>query len=423
MRLNSMEQGVEPPNREGFERPAIAQHDFAGVALLCAMTLSMGLAMAFVMPYTSLFALRETGMAIGMYGLMSLLGAIGAIGCTIGCGILADRTGRRIEIAVSCLLAGAIAFVLLCLTKTPLILFLVTVSLQAAFNAAPAQMLALSKVFTDTWTKEHASQGMGLVRAAFSLAWAIGPILGANLLSNGGFTWVFGTSAVLCVLAAYLTTRLASTNVSSEKRESQGGSIFKLLLATKQLRIYFFAVAIFSLCSNINLIALPLLLADVKDGTQTIGHLFGFSAVAECVLMLVLAIPLGHQKAANMLCLGAISYGIYLTGVVWAGSERIAMLFGLQLLNALATTIFMLVGVLAFQEITPNSPGVSTGLFASALTTGTILHGPVFSLVYSQFGAKAPFLTGAILCISMSILLLITGMSAKSKPNLSTTGS
>jgi MFS transporter, SET family, sugar efflux transporter len=409
---------------ESSHQPSVKPQELIGstvyIAILSLMTLCMGLSMAFVMPFSSAFALKEVGISAGAYGVMALLGALCAIGCTVGLGVIADSRGWRREGAVGSLIAGALAFLLMSATPTPMAVFLITVTLMAVFGAAPAQLLSLSRVLTQVWPKAAAHQAAAYVRASFSLAWTVGPPVGAYLLGQGGFPLVFRLAAVLCLFAAALALRFGGSACPDVQGASHQRSepVAQVLLETRKLRGYFAAVVCFSICSNINLAALPLLQLDSQVGTKGVGYLFGGAAAMECALMLALAVPLGRVKAAPCLAIGSLFYAAYAAAIFTTSPDRTGVLLAAQALNAFATTIYMLVGIQAFQEAAPNNPGAITALYASALSVGAILHGPIFSFLFAAWGPGAPFLACVALNLLASIVLLLPTSRLASNPHI-----
>jgi len=148
---------------------------------MCVAMLLLGVASAVVLPYASLFALDQVRMTPVQFGVFSAGASLSGVVCSLLIGKWTDSHGRREGWLVASLVAGMVAYAVYAMTTSFTIVFCVAVTLAAIFNATPAQFLALARARLDAAPGHDVNIAMGIVRAAFSLAWALGPPVGALL--------------------------------------------------------------------------------------------------------------------------------------------------------------------------------------------------------------------------------------------------
>ena len=99
-------------------------------------------------------------------------------------------------------LAGSsLGYALLAFTTDFAVLLLIAAIPIAIGAAAFSQSIALVKRHFDRSSLRTANRAIGVLRASWSLAWAIGPAIGAAVVGAFGFRGVFFTSAASGVLA------------------------------------------------------------------------------------------------------------------------------------------------------------------------------------------------------------------------------
>ncbi|MCW8207238.1 MFS transporter [Verminephrobacter aporrectodeae subsp. tuberculatae] len=176
------------------------------VLKLCAAMLLLGLASAIVLPFASLFALDKVRMTPVQFGIFSVAASSSGVLFSVLIGQWTDSHGRRDGWLISSLIAGMVAYGVYAVSGTFSVIFCVAVSLAAMFSAAPAQFLALARARLDTSPSHDINVAMGTIRATFSLAWVLGPPLGALVLTLGGFRGIFVFAIVLLAATAVVVS-------------------------------------------------------------------------------------------------------------------------------------------------------------------------------------------------------------------------
>src|SRR4051812_1826752 len=151
--------------------------------------------------YIVLFGADVAGLTPAQIGVWSSVFAIAGI--TIGwwLGRLFDRRPAR-TYAIVVILLGSAGYLLLPRVSSFLVLLLMAATVLGATGAAFPQLFTLARsVLGDGRGGGAANRAVQrsapLLRSGWSLAWAVGPLLGALLLSRGGYSRLMWTAAAV----------------------------------------------------------------------------------------------------------------------------------------------------------------------------------------------------------------------------------
>jgi Arabinose efflux permease len=245
---------------------------------LFAAVLLLGIADSMVNSYIVLFGADVVGLTPLQIGVWASVFAIGGI--TIGwwLGRLFDRRPAR-TYAIVVILLGSAGYVLLPRVSSFLVLLLMAATVLGAMGAAFPQLFALARSVLGEGAAGQRSAP--LLRSAWSLAWAVGPLLGALVLSRGGYSWLMWTAAGVFVAAA-LTVFLVPRPGSVAVANPLPGGIPVLLTVSVTL----FFTAIFA-----GGVALPLFVTRaLHQQPASVGVLFSVCAAVEVVATLGLTV-------------------------------------------------------------------------------------------------------------------------------------
>jgi MFS family permease len=149
---------------------------------------------SFVVPFLALymtrqgFSTRDAGVALGAYGVGTLLACIGG-------GYLADTFGRRKTIVLSMFSAGAAMLMLSQASGLVPIIFLTLLTGLTAELYRPAS----SALLTDLVPAGQRVTAFSAYRMAFNAGWAFGPAT-AGFLAGYSFLWLFVGDALTSIL-------------------------------------------------------------------------------------------------------------------------------------------------------------------------------------------------------------------------------
>jgi SET family sugar efflux transporter-like MFS transporter len=353
------------------------EHQVPLLALFVAVLL-LGIADSMVNSYIVLFGADVAGLTPAQIGVWSSVFAISGI--TIGwwLGRRFDRRPAR-TYAIVVILLGSAGYLLLPRVSSFLVLLLMAATVLGAMGAAFPQLFALARAVLGEGAAGQRSAP--LLRTAWSLAWAVGPLLGAVVLSRGGYSWLLGTAAGV-FLASALTVFVVPRPGSVAVANSSPGRT--PILITASVTLFFTAVFAGSL-------ALPLFVTRaLHQQPASVGVLFSVCAAIEVVATLGLAVVPARvtQRALILGGFGSLVCYYALTVV----STGIPMLMIAQVFRGVAIAIVAAVGIRYFQDLLAPAAGRATTLFANACTAGVLVSGILSGMAIEHFGYRTTLL-------------------------------
>ena len=339
---------------------------------LFAAVLLLGIADSMVNSYIVLFGADVVGLTPLQVGVWVSVFAIGGI--TIGwwLGRLFDRRPAR-TYAIVVILLGSAGYLLLPRVSNFLVLLLMAATVLGALGAAFPQLFALARSVLGEGAAGQRSAP--LLRTAWSLAWAVGPLLGALVLSRGGYPWLMWTAAgvfLTSALIVFVVPRPGSVAVAS----SSPGGIPVLLTVSVSL----FFTAIFA-----GGVALPLFVTRaLHEQPALVGVLFSVCAAVEVVVTLGLTVVSARVSQRGLILSGFGSLVCYYALMVV--SSGMLMLVIVQVFRGVAIAIVAAAGIRYFQDLLAPAAGRATTLFANACTAGLLVSGILSGVTVEHFG-------------------------------------
>jgi len=165
------------------------------------------LAQAMSMTYTTLNAVERAGMSPLQLTVLLTAGAVSGIVFTTLFGRLLDRQARRWPLLLS-LVATIVGTGLTAVVIDPIALMLIAFIFVGLSMPAFPLLFGIAKGHLDGADPAVASSGMAALRMLSSLAWTVGPALGALAVAVWDFPGVF-VGAALCGMLALTTVIFA----------------------------------------------------------------------------------------------------------------------------------------------------------------------------------------------------------------------
>jgi DHA1 family tetracycline resistance protein-like MFS transporter len=333
--------------------------------------------------------------------LIGVLGALYAAMQFVGgpfLGGLSDRVGRR-PVLLLCLLGASLAYLLLGLAQTPMMLVATVV---LAGGAGGTQATAQAYI-ADSTPPERRARGMGLIGAAFGLGLMAGPALGGFLSLYSLHAPAFAASALALANLAFglfvvpeslppklrTPTPLPRLNPISQLRGVLGmGGIRALLVVAFLLNLSFAGLLVnFPLFSN------------ARFGWGTTANAFFFAFVGVCAVLTqgVLIGRLQPRFGDERLLLGGLSLmalGLGLVALVPFGPLLYPVVGMLAVGTGLAIPALT---ALISRRVSGREQGRLMGGLQAILSL-TLIAGPIIAgLAFDQLGVPAPYWIGALL--------------------------
>ena len=371
------------------------------IALVVVDVLS-GLADAISGPYVVLFLVDQA--QLGPLSLSAILTARALSGIAFGTAFGA-WIDRRTTIAPLLLaLAGsAVGYALLGFT-TDFAVLLVIAALPIAIGAAAfSQSIALVKRDFDQASPHTANRAIGVLRASWSVAWAIGPAVGALIVGVAGFRGAFLASAASAVMAlmtlALVRARplAADATHGNRRKPANGGPAIALAFA---------ALILFHTAMFLGSIPLPIvLISSLGGGKSDIGVAMSLCAALEIIVMGVLIWrPLQRGERAAIV-VGFAAFVAYFVALTLARS--VGAVFWAQILRAIAIGLVSYLGISYLQSLMPHRAGAAAALFSNSGQLGSVLAALGVGGLAQAFGYGSIFIVCAVLSAAGLVLVCL----------------
>jgi SET family sugar efflux transporter-like MFS transporter len=351
---------------------------------LVSAILLFGIAESMVNSYIILFGADVAGMSPLQLGVWTSAFAIGGITISWTLGRMFDRRPSR-TYAIAVIVLGAGGYVVLPqVTSFPLLL-LMAATVFASLSAAFPQLFALGRAVLGE------GRSTPFLRASWSMAWAVGPLIGALVLARGGYPWLMWTAAgayLIAALTVLLVPRPGPAQV--EATTSTAGATPVLLTASVTL----FFTAMFA-----GGIALALFVTrGLNQPAESMGVLFSVCAAVEVVATLALAVLPARTSQLALILVGFGSFAAY--HYLTVAATGMPLLIAGQALRGIAIAIVATAGIRYFQDYLAPATGRATTLFANASTTGLLISGILSGVAVEQFGYR----TTLVLCGTAALI-------------------
>jgi len=352
-----------------------------------------------VLPFLSLYLVRELGFDAGAASTALAAFGLGSVAGSYAGGVIAGRVGTLQVQIWSLVLAGA-GFLL--------------VSQLRGFLALTAGMFLVSAIgdgyrpacitaIVEASTPELRPRAMGLMRLAANAGIAVGPAVG-GLLAGIDYAWIFVGEAVTCwAAAAWLSFSMRGETPSAIERPAPGtgaGSLWRdpRFLALLAL-VLVLALVLYQVFAT-----LPLYLTSVYGLNETqVGLIFALNAALIVVFEMVLIKHLERRRPEVVMGLGMFlmcaGFGLLpfgsgmayaaLTVAVWTVGEMLSLPFS---------------NVLVAEYAGAGRAGTAIGMYSAVFSVALILA-PVVGLgVLERFGGDVLWTACGLVGVPLWIL-------------------
>ena len=370
---------------------------------LVVVDIFVGLADAISGPYIVLFLVDRAG--LGPLGLSAILTAraLGAIAFSTAFGAWVDKKTTLAPLLLA-LAGSSVGYALLGFT-TSFVALLVIGAVPIAIGAAAfSQSIALVKREFHRSSPHTANRAIGVMRASFSLAWAIGPVIGAILVATTGFRGAFLASAASGVTALATLALVRAKPIPADavhvKRAKPANGGLAIMLA-------FAALALFYTAMFLGSIALPIVLTTSLSGTESdVGITMSLCAALEIVVMGALIWrPLQRGERAAIVA-GFAAFIVYFIALTLARS--VGAVFWAQIPRAIGIALVTYLGISFLQSLLPHRAGAAAALFSNSGQLGSVLAALGTGGLAKAFGYEFIFIVCAILSAAGLALVCFT---------------
>jgi MFS transporter, SET family, sugar efflux transporter len=317
--------------------------------------LLLGIADSMSGPYLVLFGADRAHLAPFAIGVFVSLIAVSGMAVSTWLGRRYDRAPSRAP-ALLAIAASSLGYSLLTTTASYGLLLVIAAILLGTGIAAFPQLFALARGQLDRDAEGASARGTPALRSVFSLAWAVGPMVGAAVLAWQGFTGLFLVTSIVFGLVALPVLLLAPPNAVSRTAvaPSVGPAQPARPLLPVVLSFGLFYTAMFS-----GSVALPLYVTGVLQRPDSdVGLLFSVCALVEVPAALGLMLLPTRVSRRRVIQLGMVLFVVYFAIVT--ASTTFLVLVVAQAARGVAISVVGVLGITYFQDLLPNGAGRAT---------------------------------------------------------------
>ncbi len=362
----------------------------------------VGLSDAISGPYIVLFLVDEA--RLGPFALSAILTAraLSGIAFATAFGAWIDKRTTLAPLLIA-LAGSALGYALLGFTTNFAFLLVIGALPIAVGAAAFSQSIALVRRQFDGASLHTMSRAVGVLRASWSLAWAIGPAIGAVIVAAAGFRATFLASAAsaviaLATLAAVRARPLPLVVHANRRKPANGGPAIALAFA---------ALTLFHTAMFLGAIPLPIVLTTSLGGAKSdIGVAMSLCAALEIVVMGALIWrPLQRGERAAIAA-GFAAFAAYFIAIALA--RTVGAVFWAQILRAIGIGLVSYLGISFLQSLMPHRAGAAAALFSNSGQLGSVLAALGVGGLAQAFGYASIFSVCAVLCAAGLVLTCLT---------------
>jgi SET family sugar efflux transporter-like MFS transporter len=370
-------------------------------------TFALGLAYAFVIPFSSLWGIQVIGMTPAEYGAFMVVTSTSAIVLSTALARLSDTRLTRRTLLLLAGVGGLLGYVGYAFVRSGIALAAIGSLALGVASVGFSQLFAHAR--EELARPEHEGRdpalAMSVLRACFALSWTVGPALSAIIMRHLGYRGVFLTAAGLFACFLLGVWCAVPARPHPRRREaSVGEPVLRVLMRRANLSCFLSFVLMFgafALCT----INLPLLITKRLGGNEDhVGVSFGLAALSEIPLMVWFGslVSRGHQtRVIRGGLLAGIGYFVVLT---WAGVAT--DVYPAQLLNAACVAVTASVAIPYFQDLTPGQTGLGTTMYSSAYSAGNLLGYVGFGALFGWVGERGVLWACAAMAATSFIVFL-----------------
>jgi SET family sugar efflux transporter-like MFS transporter len=362
-----------------------------------------GLADAMSGPYLVLFLVDQAHLSPLLLSAVLTARAVAGIAFATGLGGWVDRRTSVAPLLLA-LAGSSIGYALLGFT-TDFALLLVIAALPVAIGAAVfSQSIALVRRGFEHASFHTASRALGVLRASWSLAWAIGPAIGAVVVGAFGFRGLFFTSAASSAVAlatlALVRARPVSGDAGHENRS-------RPLNGGPAITLAFTALALFHTAMFLGSIPLAIVLTSSLGGVKSdVGLAYSLCAALEIVVMGALIWrPLKRAERPAIVAGFAVFVAYF---VALALAQSVGAVLWAQILRAIGIALVTYLGISFLHSLMPHRAGAAAALFSNAGQLGSVFAALGAGLLAQAFGYASIFVVCAILSAVGLVMVCLT---------------
>lgn len=387
-----------------------------GFAGLLASNFTLGLAYAFVLPYISLWGTIEVGMSARVFGLFMTVTALAAVVLSTVLAAWSDSHVTRRTMLIFGALGGVVGYAGYAFLRSPILLTIVGSIALGVASISFSQIFAYGREELERPENANADTPllMSILRVAFSLAWTVGPALGAVVMVHFHYRGIFLAAAGLFLLFFFGVVRYVHHRPHPPAAHRPPRVPVMHVLRRPVILAHFGGFVLLFAAFTMNLMNLPLLVTQRLGGSEgQVGLIFGIAPVVEMPLMIWFGrlAARGHQVA--LIRFGVLVGALYFLALTFAGAPW--HIYPMQILSAISIAVTTNVAITFFQDLIPGQPGIATTIYSNSFSAGSLVGYFAFGELVGSIGYRGIFW----LCTALSFVTLVIFTAYRHGPSTS----
>jgi MFS transporter, SET family, sugar efflux transporter len=364
----------------------------SGALPILGLSLLLGLAYSFVLPFMSLFGTREVGMSALGFGAFMTATSLSSVLLSTWLARWSDMILSRRKVLLLGGVTGALGYVGYAFSRDVWLLTCFGVVFLGLSSVTFGQLFALARDMLERGGIEPRKLPlyMNVVRLFFALAWTVGPALGALLVARSFKSAFLAAAGIFVLFTAVVASFVPDVPPSESSRRAARALPLRVAFRNPALAGHFVAFVLFFACSTMGMMNLPLLLLhDLGGSERQIGIAYTVAPVFELPFMLyvgVLATRLRHER---LVLLALLIAAAYYAGLALAGAPE--HVYVLQIASAAIVAVMSGVAITFFQSFLPEQAGTATNLYSTASRLGSMVGYLSFGAIAGERGHRAVF--------------------------------
>jgi len=213
-----------------------------------------------------------------------------------------------------------------------------------------------------------ATRSITLLRASFSLAWGVGPAIGAFVVRDDNYAALFWVSAAFSALAL-LPLAMSRIAAPSPVRVASDGARLGFVVTLAAVSLTLFSMAI-----GMGTVALPVAVTVDFGGSKfDVGLAMSVCALLEAPVMVGIAAAPKLCQGFRGMAVGFVALAVYFVAAGLAPSSE-ALIWS-QLPRAVGIGFVGCIGISYLQDLLPNRVGAASALYGNTGQIGSLLAG------------------------------------------------
>ena len=366
--------------------------------LVCVLLL--GIADSMIGPYLVLFGADRARLSPLQIGIFLSVIAVSGLFVTPWLGRRYDRGAGRWPAFVA-VLSPAAGYLALSTTTRYALLLVIGAGLLGAGLAAFSQVFALARTHLDRAYDGASRRGTLVLRSAFSLAFAFGPVAGSAALAWRGYSGLLMLTSLAFALITAPLLLLGATPVTP-RTAPQSRTPTRL---RRPVLLVVGSFTLFNTAMCAGSVALPLYVTrTLARPDYDVGLLASTCALAEIPVALSLILLPARVRQQRVLLLGMLLFVVYF--VLVPATSSLPLLFASQVPRAVAIAAVNALGIAYIQDLMPEATGRATALFSNAFITASLVSGLVAGATAQALGYRAALLLCGLISAAGCVLLV-----------------